>query len=102
MRVSFFITQSSLHEQDDGYYLIIHRYLKIGTSIVTLRAVIARDEVECHYALSVTIRVPIFGQRCLILFIKHMSNNYSLDYLSILHRLPLWAYAAQLTYMLIV
>ena len=44
------------------YYLIIHRCLKIGTSIVTVRAVKAQDAVECCYALSVTMGVPIFRQ----------------------------------------
>ena len=69
-----------------NYYLIMHRCLKIETSIVTLRAVTARDEIECYYS-SERYDTSFFRQRCFILFIKHMSNNYSLDYLSILHRL---------------
>ena len=32
------------------YYLIIHRCLNIGTSIVTVRAVTERDEVEFRYS----------------------------------------------------
>ena len=35
-----------------------------------LSTVIAQGEFECFYTLGVNIRVPIFRQRCLILFIK--------------------------------
>ena len=48
------------------YYLIIHGWNELER--VTL----------CP------LRVSIFRQRCLILFIKHMSNYHRLDYLSIL------------------
>ena len=41
------------------YYLILHRCLNIGTSIVTVRAVTERDKVEFRYSPDSLLRYEL-------------------------------------------